>query len=106
MCSTLPQGELSVGLENNAIQAVQYLHRKIYSLIHIFFSNNHFLRKKQIILFWVEEANTRSKDRGWGAERKLLTLNNIKIFLKDTRHRTPRLPGSQTIDTADDRGSI
>ena len=84
-------------------QLVQYLNRKIYSLIHILFSNNHFLRKKQIPLLSVEGHKQGIKAESAEA---LLTLNNSKIFLKGTCQFTSRLWGSQAIDTPDDRGSI
>ena len=32
----LPEGEFSLGVENNRTQVVQYLNRKVYSSIHIF----------------------------------------------------------------------
>ena len=64
----LPQGEFSLDFENNRTQVIQYLNRKVYSLIHIFLLKITTFPKRNRHSCWGwREANTRNKGREWGS---------------------------------------
>lgn len=79
-----------MGFSNNIMQMFQYLERKIYFLVYIFFSKPCFLRKKDLFLWrgGGNQANRRKESR-----KTLLNLNNSKIFLKGTCCCTSGLSG-------------
>lgn len=69
----------------------QYVNRKIYFPVYIFFSNPCLLRKKEIFL-WRGGGRQANRLKAEG-RTTWLNSNNSKIFLKGTCHSTPGLSG-------------